>query len=334
MAIDSLIPNDARIEHRYSNIEDGITYHYLLAKPQGNALATVVLLHGWPDLAMGWRFQVPHLMSLGFQVVIPDMLGYGQTSSPSSPEEYSMKRMSGHIAHIIREVTTEPIILGGHDWGAFLAWRTAIYYPNLIRGIFTFCIPFFPPQPRVITLEEFVEQLPDFKYQLQLASPVAETLAGKSEATIRGFLCSLYGGVTSEGLPGFDVSTGVIGERLEKINSTPLMTSEILDHYVGEYSRNGLHGPMNWYRTMSINSKDELPLIERMPDFKFQVPGMIVMAGEDPALPPAMTAGQEKYFSVGLKKEVIPGASHWVLIHFPEEANKHIEDFVKELLEV
>lgn len=184
-----------------------------------------------PDLAMGWRFQVPHLMSLGFQVVIPDMLGYGQTSSPSSPEEYSMKRMSGHIAHIIREVTTEPIILGGHDWGAFLAWRTAIYYPNLIRGILTFCIPFFPPQPRVITLEEFVEQLPDFKYQLQLASPVAETLAGKSEATIRGFLCSLYGGVTSEGLPGFDVSTGVIGERLEKINSTPLMTSEILDHY-------------------------------------------------------------------------------------------------------
>lgn len=85
---------------------------------------------------------------------------------------------------------------------------------------------------------------------------------------------------------------------------------------------------------MSINSKDELPLIERMPDFKFQVPGMIVMAGEDPALPPAMTAGQEKYFSVGLKKEVIPGASHWVLIHFPEEANKHIEDFVKGLLEV
>lgn len=47
MAIDSLIPNDTRIEHRYSNIEDGITYHYLLAKPQGNALATVVLLHGW-----------------------------------------------------------------------------------------------------------------------------------------------------------------------------------------------------------------------------------------------------------------------------------------------
>ncbi|KAF7863844.1 hypothetical protein EAF04_006809 [Stromatinia cepivora] len=332
--MDSLVPNDPRVEHKYSTIEDGIKYHYMLAKPEGRTIATVVLLHGWPDLGMGWRFQVPHLLSLNIQVIIPDMLGYGQTSSPMSPQEYSMKKTSSHIAHIIREVTTEPIILGGHDWGAFLAWRTAIYYPSLIRGVFTFCIPFFPPRSTVITLEQFVEQLPDFKYQLQLASPIAETVAGKSEATLRGFLSSMFGGVTSEGLPGFEVSTGIIGERLEKINSTPLMTSEILDHYVQEYSRNGLHGPMNWYRTMSINSEEELPLVEKMPGFKFQMPGMIVMAGEDPALPPVMAEGQEIYFAAGLKKEIILGASHWVLTHFPKEANKYIEEFVKEILEM
>ncbi|QSZ36219.1 hypothetical protein DSL72_007345 [Monilinia vaccinii-corymbosi] len=332
MEVDSLIPDDPRVEHKYSTIEDGITYHYMLAKPHGRAHATVILLHGWPDLGFGWRFQVPHLTSLGFRVVIPDMLGYGQTSSPTSPQEYSMKRMSGHIAHIIREVTTEPIILGGHDWGALLAWRIAIYYPSLIRGVFTFSVPFFPPSPTAITLEEFVEQFPQFKYQLQLASPTAEALAGKSEAALRGFLSSTYGGVTSGGLPGFDMSTGIIAERLEKINSTPLMSSEVLDHYVAEYSRSGLHGPMNWYRTMSINSEDELPLAAKMSGFQFQMPGMIVMAGQDPALPPALAEGQEVYFAAGLKKEVISGASHWVLIHFPEEANRYIEEFVTGLL--
>ena len=89
---------------------------------------------------------------------------------------------------------------------------------------------------------------------------------------------------------------------------------------------------MNWYRTMSINSEEELPLLANMSGFKFQMPGMIVMAGEDPALPPVMLDGQEMFFASGLKKEVIPGASHWALIHFPEESNKYIEEFVKDVL--
>jgi len=180
---------------------------------------------------MGWRFQVPHLLSLGLQVVIPDMLGYGQTSSPTSPSEYSMKNTASHLAHIIQEVSGSPIILGGHDWGAFLAWRVALYFPSLVQGIFTFCVPFFPPRPTAITLEQFVTELPQFQYQLQLAGPTAEKEAGKSEAALRGFICSMFGGVTPEGQPGFEIESGVIMERLESITSTPLMTPEIVDHY-------------------------------------------------------------------------------------------------------
>jgi len=89
---------------------------------------------------------------------------------------------------------------------------------------------------------------------------------------------------------------------------------------------------MNWYRTMAINSEEELPLAEQMSGFKFQMPAMIVMAGNDPALIPAMAEGQEVFFPKGLKKEVVPGASHWILTHFPAETNAHIEEFVKSLL--
>jgi alpha-beta hydrolase superfamily lysophospholipase len=45
--MDSLVPNDPRVQHKYSTISDGITYHYMLAKPEGKVAATVVLLHGW-----------------------------------------------------------------------------------------------------------------------------------------------------------------------------------------------------------------------------------------------------------------------------------------------
>ena len=68
---------------------------------------------------MGWRYQVPYLLSLNLQVVVPDMLGFGQTSAPEPAEEYTLKKMSAHIATLIKEVTDQPIILGGHDWGAW-----------------------------------------------------------------------------------------------------------------------------------------------------------------------------------------------------------------------
>ena len=37
--------------------------------------------HGWPDLSIGWRNQIPMLLDMGFLVVAPDMMGYGQTVS-------------------------------------------------------------------------------------------------------------------------------------------------------------------------------------------------------------------------------------------------------------
>ena len=162
---------------------------------------------------MGWRYQIPYLLSLNLKVIAPDLLGYGQTSAPSEVGLYSFKRMSGHLTHLIRaETENEPIILGGHDWGAFLAWRLAMYSPDLFTGVFAFCIPYFPPLPFVMSLEEFVKQFPNFQYQLQLASPVAESIGNKSHAHLCGFLRSMFGGVTPDGLPGFDVSTGLIEE--------------------------------------------------------------------------------------------------------------------------
>jgi pimeloyl-ACP methyl ester carboxylesterase len=39
----------------------------------------VIKIHGWPDLSMGWRYQISSLLDLGLRVVVPDMMGYGGT---------------------------------------------------------------------------------------------------------------------------------------------------------------------------------------------------------------------------------------------------------------
>lgn len=186
---------------------------------------------------MGWRFQVPHLLSLGLRVIVPDQLGYGQTSAPASAEEYSLKKMSAHMATLIQEVTgnNDPVIVGGHDWGAFLAWRLALYHAPLVRAVFSFCIPFPPPQPTLPPpLEDFVRQQPVFRYQLQNAGPEAEEIGGRSPAHLRGFLHAMFGGTTAEGLPGFDPWVGLLPDRLLDLSPSPLIASDMMDHY-GKY---------------------------------------------------------------------------------------------------
>lgn len=52
MAVDALVPNDPRVEHKFTSVR-GLTYHYMLAKPEGTPVATVVLCHGWYVFPIG-----------------------------------------------------------------------------------------------------------------------------------------------------------------------------------------------------------------------------------------------------------------------------------------
>lgn len=76
---------------------------------------------GWPDLSIGWRNQIPMLLQLGYRVVCPDMMGYGRTDAPETPQAsdmayYSFKRAADDIKELARQLGSENIVLGGHDW--------------------------------------------------------------------------------------------------------------------------------------------------------------------------------------------------------------------------
>lgn len=62
---------------------NGVNYNYILSEPaSGNVAGTIFLIHGWPDLSLGWRHQIPFLVSKGLRVVALDMMGYGGTDAP------------------------------------------------------------------------------------------------------------------------------------------------------------------------------------------------------------------------------------------------------------
>lgn len=208
-----------------------------------------------------------------------------------------------------------------------------LYYPELVRAIFSLCIPFMPPTPKIITLEQIGEKAPNFKYQQQLASGKAEEIVSKTPDGLRHFLNGMYLARTPEGKPMFAPTIGVLEENLGQVGKSPLVSPDIVDYYVQEYSRNGLHGPCNWYRTTELNAQDGLELVaENNGDFQIKVPAMLVMAGKDSVLLPELANGQERFFPGGLKNEFIGEATHWMQVQCPEETNKHISDFVKSVL--
>ena len=211
-------------------------------------------------------------------------------------------------------------------------WRFTLYYPELVRGVFGFCVPFTPPLPVKITLEKMIELIPTFRYQLQIASGETENLVQKSPERMRGFLNAVYGGTTPEGEPGFSTEVGLLEDRVDRLRPTPLMAPEMLDFYVQEYLRDGLHGPCNWYRTRELNSDDEIAFVQERPHYKIEQPAMLVTTDNDAALPMKLAEGQEKHFSGDYRVEVVPNASHWILIRKPEESNQHIGAFVKRVL--
>jgi pimeloyl-ACP methyl ester carboxylesterase len=90
----------------------------------------VVLLHGFPDSGRLWRHQVPALAAAGFQVIVPDLRGYGRSGKPGAVEAYSLPLLAGDVIAILTELNIPRAHMVGHDWGAALAWALASLAPG------------------------------------------------------------------------------------------------------------------------------------------------------------------------------------------------------------
>jgi pimeloyl-ACP methyl ester carboxylesterase len=107
---------------------DGVGIEYEVVG-QGQPL---VLLHGWPDSGRLWRRQAPELAVAGFQVIIPDLRGYGRSGKPEAVEAYSLPVLVKDVLAVLADRNIGHAHIVGHDWGASLAWRLAMLAPGSV----------------------------------------------------------------------------------------------------------------------------------------------------------------------------------------------------------
>ncbi|PSK53182.1 hypothetical protein B9Z65_3382 [Elsinoe australis] len=326
MAPKKLTPSEAQaISH--TAVLNGTKYRYLLGAPQGPPKGTVFLVHGWPDLAFGWRYQIPLLTSLGLRVVVPDMTGYGETDAPKVPPHdvglYSFKKASDDLAALAKQLGCGRIILGGHDWGGMVVYRFAQWYPELVTHVFSVCTPYVAPSPKYFSSEDLANgPVPQFGYQVQLASGEVEA-AVQTRDDIEQFLNGVYGGKVPEGKVFMTPNKGVDLSLLGKVERSRLVEDEEMKYVVDQYSRNGIHGPLNWYRTRKVNFEDELKLQKG----KLEQPVLFIIANKDNILTKELSAGMERSVPNMIRREVTAG--HWALWQASQDVNDHIREWLE-----
>jgi len=144
---------------------------------------TVLCVPGWPELARSWRHQVAHLADRGYRVAVLDVRGYGGSSVPPEVERYTLRELAGDVAAVVEALDDGPVVLVGHDWGAPIAWTTAVRHPERVRAVAGLSVPYTPPMP--LSLIDLFDQLyaDRFFYMLYFQEPGVAEAAFETVAT-------------------------------------------------------------------------------------------------------------------------------------------------------
>ena len=105
---------------RYVEVE-GVRIHFVDEGPPG--APTVLCLHGEPSWGYLYRTMIPGLVAAGLRVVAPDLVGFGRSDKPASPDDYTYARHVAWMAGFLDAIDLRGITLFCQDWGGLIGLR-------------------------------------------------------------------------------------------------------------------------------------------------------------------------------------------------------------------
>lgn len=81
----------------------------------------VLLLHGFPDFWLSWRYQIPTL-SRHFRVIALDLKGFGDSDKPAWRSSYKIDTVLEELTQFVYSLGVSSCTVIGHDLGALLGW--------------------------------------------------------------------------------------------------------------------------------------------------------------------------------------------------------------------
>lgn len=301
----------------------------------------VIFCHGWPESWYSYRHQLPAVAAAGFKAVAYDVRGYGESDKPHEIEAYTMRNMTNDVIGIVDALGYETAITIGHDWGGPIALHTAALNEDRITATGTMSVPFTGrgPMPALDLWREVYKD--NFFYQLYFQREgVAEA---EFESDLQKSLFITYTNSDGRGMKN-NLEKGQSGlvpkkdkhstflEGMEVFDDFPSwFTPTDLDYFVSQFEISGLRGPFNRYRAQNIDW-NELPELDK----KLAQPAFFITGTLDPvnffisSKEPLIDRIKTNYENL-LFVEELEGIGHWTQQEAPNEVNKLILKFLKEV---
>jgi pimeloyl-ACP methyl ester carboxylesterase len=302
---------------------------------------TVVLCHGFPELAYSWRHQMAPLAAAGFHVIAPDQRGYGHSSAPQEVGAYGIGALTGDLVALLDHFGKSDAVFVGHDWGALIVWDLARLHPQRTRAVVGVSVPFvqWPAPPTQLMKMLYGDR---FFYILYFQQPgVAEAeLDADAYDSMAKILWSAGGaGFASRrespvGLPPME-GTGFLTIMAEPPARPfvgpegPWLTEGDLKFYADEFAYSGFFGPVSYYRNLDANFavvKDLGP--ERLTMPTYFIGGTLDVVN---LMDPSGIERMQKQLPDFRGSTVLDGVGHWTQQEAPAAFNDALVGFLQSL---
>lgn len=282
------------VEHRYADLGD-VRLHYV----EAGEGPLVVLLHGFPQFWYMWRFQIPALAEAGFRVVAPDLRGYNLSEKPRGVRSYRVELLARDVERLILACGEESAVIVGHDWGAAVAWVTAMMHPGKVKQLGILNVPH--PERFARGLLRPAQLLrSSYMFFFQVPRLPENALAARDFASLRYAL------------------------RNEPLRPGAF-TYEDIELYVEALARPGaLTAALNYYRALFRRN----PLKARTLLRRIEAPVMVIWGERDRYLSKEL-AEPDPSWVPNLRVERLPDASHFVAEDRPDEVNFLLLEFLR-----
>ena len=231
----------------------------------------LIFVHGWPELSISWRHQLPAFAALGFRCIAPDMRGYGRSSTYAEHRDYAIEHSVRDMMELLEEgLRRDKAVWVGHDWGSPVVWSLASHYPNHCFGVANLCVPYLPngfaPETVIPLVNREVypeEQFPagQWEYMLFYRENFDKACAS-FEANVPATVKALFrkGNASAKGQPSRTALVrhdggwfGGAGVAPDVPVDSDVLGDADLCAYIAALERTGFFGPDSWYMNATWN---------------------------------------------------------------------------------
>ena len=316
---------------------DRHTTFYLAAGPEDGPL--IIFTHGWPELSLSWRHQLPFFGAMGFRAIAPDMRGYGRSTVYSQHEDYRQELIVADMIELIDHLDRDLAVWVGHDWGSPVAWNLASHYPDRCAAVANLCVPYATLECGLDSVIELVDrsiypidEFPAGQWEyMRFYEEQFDKATAPMDANPSNFMQLIFrkGSTDRMGQPSGTAMVrknngwfGGLSEAPDLPRDDDVISADELQVYAEGLTRNGFFGPNSWYMNHEANASYNESVVN---DAILDMPVLFLAARYDytcESLTSRLAEPMRKKCSN--LTETIIDSGHWMAQEKPASVNREI----------